>query len=160
MTTENQQLAKQDSRPKDVRGWIESPDFQAQIAKALPRHLTADRMIRVALTALTRTPKLAQCTPQSVCKCLLDLSAAGLEPDGRRAHLIPYGTECTLILDYKGMAELAMRSGTVSNIHADVICDKDTFEADTGRIRHLVNYREPRGPVYAAYCLKIGRAHV
>jgi recombination protein RecT len=144
-------LAKKE--PTTLRGWIESPDFQNQIAKALPTHLTPDRQIRIALTALTRTPKLMECTPASVCKCLLDLSAMGLEPDGRRAHLIPYGKECQLIVDYKGLAELAMRSGTVSNIHADVVCENDFFEADTGRVRHRVNYREPRGKAYAAYCL-------
>ncbi len=155
--TAQEQLAPvvttQQQRPATVRGWIESADFQSQIAKALPRHITPDRMIRVALTALTRTPKLADCTPASVCKCLLDLSAAGLEPDGQRAHLIPYGKEATVVIDYKGLAELAMRSGTVSNIHADVVCDKDHFEADTGRVSHKVNYREPRGDAYAAYCL-------
>lgn len=158
MTTENTQVAKAaDAQlakaPTTVRGWIESADFQAQIAKALPRHLTPDRMIRVALTALTRTPKIADCTPASVCKCLLDLSSAGLEPDGRRAHLIPYGKECTVIFDYKGLAELAMRSGQVSNIHADVVCENDKFEADTGRVSHKVDYKNPRGKVYAAYCL-------
>lgn len=141
------------SQPATVRGWIESADFQAQIAKALPKHLTPDRMIRVALTALTRTPKLADCTPQSVCKCLLDLSAAGLEPDGRRAHLIPYGKEATLVIDYKGKVELMMRSGTVSNIHADVVCDADEFEANTGRVTHRINYRAPRGDAYAVYCI-------
>ncbi len=146
----SQALAK---APTTVRGWLESPDFQSQIAKALPKHLTPDRMIRVALTALTRTPKLAECTAASVCKCLLDLSAMGLEPDGRRAHLIPFGKECTLVCDYKGLAELAMRSGLVSNIHADVVCENDFFEADTGRVRHKVNYKETRGKVYAAYCL-------
>lgn len=154
-TPENKEttVAVQPKAPTTVRGWIELPDFQNQIAKALPKHLTGDRMIRVALTALTRTPKLAECTPASVCKCLLDLSAMGLEPDGRRAHLIPYGKECQLIVDYKGLAELAMRSGMVANIHADVVCENDFFEADTGRVRHRVNYKEPRGKVYAAYCL-------
>lgn len=148
-----QTLAKAPATPTTLRGWIESPDFQSQIAKALPKHLTPDRQIRIALTALTRTPKLAECTPASVCKALLDLSAMGLEPDGRRAHLIPYGKECQLVIDYKGLAELAMRSGMVSNIHADVVCENDSFEADTGRVRHRVNYKEPRGKVYAAYCL-------
>lgn len=151
--SESNTVATVSQEPKTLRGWIESPDFQIQIARALPKHLTPDRQIRIALTALTRTPKLAECTPASVCKALLDLSAMGLEPDGRRAHLIPYGKECTLVVDYKGLAELAMRSGLVSSIHADVVCENDFFEADTGRVRHRVNYKEPRGKVYAAYCL-------
>ncbi len=77
----------------------------------------------------------------------------GLEPDGRRAHLIPFGRECTLVVDYRGKAELAMRSGLVANIHADVVCDNDVFIADTGRVSHQVNYKEPRGEPYAVYCM-------
>lgn len=159
-TTENtpavvtaQPLATTPKKPTTVREWLSDPSFQDQIAKALPKHMSADRMARIALTALTRTPKLAECTPASVCKCLLDLSAMGLEPDGRRAHLIPFGRECTLVVGYQGKAELAMRSGMVANIHADVVCENDFFEADTGRVRHRVNYKEPRGKPYAAYCM-------
>jgi len=54
----------------------------SQIQRALPTHMTADRMARVATTALTRVPKLLDCTVESFMKCMMDLSAAGLEPDG------------------------------------------------------------------------------
>lgn len=139
--------------PATVKEWLSSDSYKNEIAKALPKHLTPERQIRIALTALTRTPKIAECTPASVLKCVMDLSAMGLEPDGRRAHLIPFGRECTLIVGYQGKAELAMRSGMVATIHADVVCENDFFEADTGRVRHKVNYKEPRGKVYAAYCM-------
>lgn len=126
--------------------------MREQFAAAMPRHLTPDRFIRVALTALSRTPKLLDCTPESVMKCMLDLSSLGIEPDGRRAHLIPYGKECTLILDYKGIAELAMRSGEIANIHADKICENDAFEYNAGIVdKHSPNYKEPRGSAYAYY---------
>ena len=85
--------------------------FRKQVALCLPKHMTPDRFVRVALTALTRVPKLAQCTEASLIKCMLTCSELGLEPDGRLAHLIPYGKDCTLVIDYKGLAELAMRSG-------------------------------------------------
>ena len=71
---------------------------------------TPDRFIRIALTALTRTPKLTTCDHGSFFQALLDLSQLGLEPDGRRAHLIPFRNnkrncvECQLIIDYKGLA--------------------------------------------------------
>lgn len=139
---------------KTIRDLIESPKFKDEVAKALPKHLTPDRFIRVALTAMTKTPKLANCDQASLFNSLLTLSQLGIEPDGRRAHLIPYGTTCQLIIDYKGLAELAMRSGVVSNIHADVVCDADLFEYDRGELKtHKINFREPRGPVYAVYSL-------
>lgn len=143
--------AKQDT---SVRGLISGDAFRKQVALALPRHLTPERFTRVALTAINRTPKLADCTRESLFQCLLDLSALGLEPDGRRAHLIPYGNTCTLIIDYKGLVELVMRSGEVSSIHADVVCEEDKFTYDLGEIKkHTINFKAPRGLPYAAYCI-------
>lgn len=136
----------------DLRSMIGSEAYKRQWAMVLPKHLTPDRMARVALTALTKTPKLMECTQESVMSCLLDCAAMGIEPDGRRAHLIPYGNKCTLIIDYKGLAELALRSGLVSHIHADIICDNDTFEENLGRVvTHKIDRRKARGEMYAAY---------
>lgn len=148
---------KQDN---SIRGWLKSASMKEQFAQALPKHLSADRFIRVALTALTRTPKLAECDQASFFKCLLDLSSLGLEPDGRRAHLIPFNNtsrncvECQLIVDYKGIAELVMRSGLVSNLHADVVCENDDFEYDKGFITvHKIDFKKERGKPYAVYCV-------
>lgn len=147
-------VTKQETKGLTIRKLIEGDAFRGQVSKALPRHLTPDRFIRVALTALTRTPKLMQCTQESLFKCLLDCSAFGLEPDGRRAHLIPYGDQATLIVDYKGIAELAMRSGVISNLHADVVCENDVFEYDKGFVtEHKIDFKKPRGNVYAAYSI-------
>lgn len=139
---------------------LSAANVRDQFAKALPKHLSADRFVRVAITALTRTPDLQKCTQASFMKCLLDLSAMGLEPDGRRAHLIPFKntrantTECTLVVDYKGIAELAMRSGMVGSIHCDKVCENDEFEVDRGRIvKHRIDYRNERGEPYAYYAL-------
>jgi recombination protein RecT len=131
---------------------INSDSMREQFARALPKHLTPERFARVAITALTRTPKLQECTPESVMKCLLDCSAMGIEPDGRRAHLIPYGKECTLVIDYKGLVELVRRSGDVAKIHADVVCENDDFEHSMGEVvRHTYDLKKPRGEPYAAY---------
>ena len=155
---QNTQLA---ARPQTtIRGLLEGDDFKMQVAKALPIHLKPDRFIRVALTAITRTPKLAQCDKASFFQALLNLSAMGIEPDGRRAHLIPFENrrrgvvECQLIVDYKGIAELAMRSGMVSYLHADIVCENDVFEFNMGEIgKHIIDFKSPRGDVYAAYAI-------
>ena len=144
-----------------IRDQLNNPAMLAQIQRALPGHMTADRMARVALTALTRTPKLAECTQASFFKCLLDLSAWGLEPDGRRAHLIPYGRECTLVLDYKGLVELCYRSGYVKDIHTDVVRQGDTFVYTLGKIQQHTPFAfrldaekpETAGDIIAAYCI-------
>ena len=115
-----------------MKALVNSDSMQAQFARSLPRHLSADRFTRIAITMLSKTPKLMECTQASVMRCLLDLSALGLEPDGRRAHLIPYGKECTLIVDYKGLVEIVTRSGNIVRIHADTVRENDEFDHDSG----------------------------
>lgn len=160
MNEQTTELATSGNGKKDVRGLINSDQFRHAVTASLPSHLKPDRFIRVALTALTRTPKLMQCEQESFFQCLLTLSQLGLEPDGRNAHLIPFEnrkrqvTECQLIVDYKGLVDLAMRSGKIAYIHADKICQNDVFVYDRGEIKkHEVNFKVPRGDAYAYYAL-------
>lgn len=149
----SQQLAQ---KTNDLRQIITGEKMKQQFAAALPHHLSADRFCRIALTALTRTPKLVDCTQESLMRCLLDLSAYGIEPDGRRAHLIPYGNQCTLILDWKGLAELAMRSGIIAKLHADIVCENDVFIYNMGEVvEHKIDWKNPRGAMYAAYAMAV-----
>jgi recombination protein RecT len=129
---------------------LASPKLKEQLALSLPKHLSADRFSRIAITALNRTPKLLDCTGESVLKCLYDLAAIGLEADGRRAHLIPYGKECTLVIDYKGIVELVRRSGEVSTIHCDVVFSNDEFDESYGtggRLYHKPKWGDRGEPV-------------
>src|SRR5262245_35506583 len=110
-------------KPATLRQRIEGPDFKAAIAHVLPKHCSPDRFVRVAILALSKVPGLAECDPMTVLSCLMKLSQWGLEPDGYHAHLIPFKnrkrglTECQLIVDYKGLAALVRRDGSVSKIH-------------------------------------------
>jgi recombination protein RecT len=152
-------------RQQDLKGVLTSDKMQEQFAKALPKHLSAERFVRVCLTALTRTPELVNCTQESFFKCILDLSAMGLEPDGVRAHLIPYKNnkentvECTLLIDYKGLVELVRRSGDVVRIHADVVCASDVFEFSVGQIlKHTWDISKSRGATVAVYAMVVFKA--
>jgi recombination protein RecT len=146
------------SQRQTFKDWVSHDSFKAQLAAALPKHLTPDRFIRVLLTATMRTPLLLECTQESLFKGVFDCAAMGLEVDGRRAHLIPFKNnekrcvEAQLIIDYKGLVELAMRAGGVSSIHADVVCENDEFTEETGQVVHKIDRRKPRGKPYAAYC--------
>ena len=139
---------------------LQTPAMKEQIARALPAHVSPERMIRIATTALLRNPKLQECTQESFAECLLRASAMGLEPDGYRSHLIPFrdnrsgNTICTLIIDYKGVVELALRNGDIDKIHADVVCDNDIFEENLGEItKHVIDRRKERGKPYAVYAM-------
>lgn len=136
-----------------MRSFLNGDQLREQIRRALPALCSSDRFLRIAITTLNKTPKLADCTQESLVNCLLSLAQLGLEPDDRLAHLVPYGNQCTLVLNYKGIAVLMMRSGLVSNLHADVVCENDVFTYRNGRVDHEINFKEPRGAVYAAYCV-------
>jgi recombination protein RecT len=147
------------TRPATIMSLISSDQYKKQFAAALPRHLSADRFVRVAMTALTRQPALKDCDQGSFMLALLSLSALGLEPDGRRAHLIPFKnnqkgiTEVQLIVDYKGLAELVRRSGEVSDLHADVVYEGDEFSYCYGTGSHLKHKPalKGRGEIIASY---------
>lgn len=163
----NTEIAGQASQPpakttakKTFQELVDSQKFKEQVALALPKHITPERFIRVLMTAAIKTPLLMQCTQESLFKGIFDAAAAGVEIDGRRAHLIPFKNnqkqciEATLILDYKGIAELVMRSGLVSSIHADVVCKNDEFEYDRGLItKHKIKFDGDRGEAYAYYVI-------
>ena len=123
-----------------------------QFALALPKHITPKDLLAV-LTTINKTPKLAECTKESLLACLMDCSALGIEPDNRMAYLIPYGNQCTLIVGYKALVALARRSGEISDIHADVVCANDQFEYSFGSEGKLIHKPKlgDRGDVVAAY---------
>lgn len=129
--------ATPESKPLTIRDHIEGAEFKHAVADLLPKHLTADKFARALITATTRNPKLLECTKASFFKAAMDLSAMGLVPDGREAHLIPFRNwnkslnafvmECQMIPDYKGILKMIRQSGEISFIHADAVYEKDEF---------------------------------
>lgn len=105
-----------------------------QFAAALPEHITPERMIRVVLTSLRRTPDLLRCEPLSLMKASLEAAQLGLEPDGVLgfAYLVPFGREVQLLPGYKGLIDLCRRSGTISTIDAHCVYEGDRFDFGLG----------------------------
>lgn len=127
-----------------------------QIMEALPKHLTAERVMRLALSELRNNENLMRCTPESLVSCIVRASQLGLEISSQlgRAYLVPYGDEATLIIGYRGLMDLARRSGEVVNIGAHPIRANDTFELwrdmDGEHFRHVPNLTDP-GELVAVY---------
>ena len=137
--------------------FIQSRYMLDQVAKTLPGIFTPERFMRVTLTAFNRNPKLLDCTKASIASVIFQSAQWGLEPDGRHAHIVSYRnkngeSEAQLQLDYKGLIALVRRSGEVSSLHADVVCEADEFVYDLGEIQtHRIDFKRPRGNVYAVY---------
>ncbi len=123
-----------DAAPKTFRELLLTDSYQKQISQALPRGLTAERMCRVVLTAMNKTPKLLECTKESLWECVLNCASLGLFPDALgRAYLIPFNDRkndrviCTLIIGYKGLIDLSYRSERIASIQLVVVRKGDKF---------------------------------
>ena len=124
-------------KPTSFPGMLEA--YKGEIARALPKHLNADNMARIALTCFRMNPKLAQCEAASVFACVIQASQLGLRPGLMgECFLIPFEerrknrTVCTLQLGYQGMLELARRSGLVLSLGAYIVHGKDTWTVRFG----------------------------
>jgi len=106
--------------------------FLPEIQRALPKHLSGERMSRIALTAFRKNPGLAKCDPRSVFAAVIQASQLGLEPDTMgRAYLIPYGNECTFVPGWKGLVDLVNRSGQ-ANVWTGAVFEGDEFDYQLG----------------------------
>lgn len=138
---------------------------KAAFVAALPRHMNADRLIRVALTSFNLTPKLLDCTPRSLLGAVIQCAQLGLEPGVLgHAYLIPYGKDVQLVIGYKGLIQLSRRSGEISTIAAHEVCAKDRFSYEYGlapKLTHVPSEDADRGAIthfYAVVRLKDGGA--
>lgn len=145
--------------------WIQG--YEKQIAKALPSVMTPERFSRIAMTAVTQNSKLGECTPGSFIGALLTAAQLGLEPNTPlgQAYLIPYRNkgvlECQFQLGYRGLIELAHRSGELKSIEAHIVYENDEFEYELGldpKLRHVPAMKNKGGIawVYAVYKLASG----
>ncbi|EBX3585175.1 recombination protein RecT, partial [Salmonella enterica subsp. enterica serovar Typhimurium] len=155
----------------DVISFINQPSMKEQLAAALPRHMTAERMIRIATTEIRKVPALGDCDTMSFVSAIVQCSQLGLEPGGALGHayLLPFGNKneksgkknVQLIIGYRGMIDLARRSGQIASLSARVVREGDDFSFEFGLEEKLVhrpgeNEDAPVTHVYAVARLKDG----
>ncbi|MEU4967834.1 recombinase RecT [Streptomyces smyrnaeus] len=140
--------AAQTGQVAQPNGNGQAPNLQQQIermrpeiARALPKHMDADRVARIALTTLRRTPKLGECSPESFLGALMTCSQLGVEPGGPtgEAYLVPFKGEVTFVLGYKGMAKLFWQSPMAKSLSAQVVYEGDHFDYEYGLDQKLVH---------------------
>lgn len=122
--------------------------YRLQIAQALPKHLTADRVIQMSTTLIARTPELAQCSVESLVGGVMQASILGFEPVAAlgQCYFVPFNNnknhkkEVQFIIGYKGFLDLARRSGQIETIYAQVVYENDDFEYEFGlepKLKHV-----------------------
>ena len=150
--------AKRGRAPQTIRDYIKV--YEKEVAKALPSVMTPERFTRIVTTAITNTPKLAECTPQSFVGAMLNCAQLGLEPNTPlgQAYLIPYGKQCQMQIGYKGLLDLAYRSGQVSTVYAETVYENDTFDYELGlepKLKHHPAMSNRGEPVYYYAVIKL-----
>jgi len=133
---------------------------KAAIARALPKHLSADRLTRILVTEVRRNPKLAQADPTSLLGAVMQAAQLGLEPGPLgHAYLVPRWngktktTDVQLQIGYRGYIDLARRSGQIVSIVAREVCEGDQFDFEYGTDERIVHKPalKGRGDAYAYY---------
>jgi len=106
--------------------------FKPQLSLALPKHLTADRMARLALTAFSTTPALQKCDPRSIAAAVMTAGQLGLEIGvNGQGFLVPYGNTCTFVPGWKGLQDLVNRSGRATS-WTGAVFEGDEFDYQLG----------------------------
>ena len=134
--------------------------YKPQIKLALPQHLTADRMARLALTAFSTTPKLQECSAQSIIASIMTASTLGLEPGvNGQGFLIPYGDNCTFVPGWKGLVDIVNRAGRAT-VWTGAVFQGDDFEyalGDNPFVRHRPGDEDDPGKLTHTYA--VGRVN-
>lgn len=131
--------------------------------------MTPERMLKLCISAIQKTPKLKKCDPLSVLGAMMTAASLGLEPNTvqQQAFLIPYdkrgkvngqwtvvGTECQFQIGYRGFITLGYRSPEIMRIEASAIHEGDFFEHMQGSDSFLKYAKalKERGDLIGAYC--------
>lgn len=146
---------------KNINDLIKS--MEGEIRKALPSVITPERFTRMTLTALRTTPGLAACEPMSFLGAMMSAAQLGLEPNTPlgQAHLLPFKNnkkgiiEVQFQIGYKGLIDLAYRSGEVEVVQAHCVYENDEFECEFGlepKLKHIPASKD-RGDMIKVYAM-------
>lgn len=136
----------------------------------LPKHFDSERMLKLALGALRTTPKLSSASLSSLLGSVVTCAQLGLEPNTPLGHayLLPFDkrekrdgqwvtveTQVQVIIGYKGMLDLARRTGQIVSIAAHEVCQNDEFQLSYGLDEELVHRpaMRDRGAVIGFYAV-------
>lgn len=169
-------LAKPKEKEKTILDLLRDPKVKSGLDGIATKYLTADRLTRITINAISRVPKLAQATPRSVLGAIMMSCATGLEPNTVQGHayLIPRDTrkpgpdgkwmtvtECQFMPGYRGFIVMAKRNPDLIKMHASVVCENDLFEFYDGSEMFLKFAPslgpDGRGNPIAAYCMTTER---
>lgn len=146
----------------DLKGFLAK--HAASIQQVATQHITADRMVKLVCAAASREPRLAECSPLSILRSMVQAAELGLEvcSGKNEAYLVPRWNkkakvlEATFLPGYQGLIKLAVETGRIRNIEARVVHAKDQFEYELGItpiLKHKPHLGAERGEIIAVYAV-------
>lgn len=148
----------------DLKSYLDSPGVRAKLNEVAGNAMKPDDLIRLALMAASRSPDLVKCSRESILRSLLDAAALGIKPGGLmgRGYLVPRKNrqnntlECCFDPGWRGLVDIARRSGQIKRIEAHVVYAMDEFyvqRTPLTSIRHVPSEEPNPGEVRAAYAV-------
>jgi recombination protein RecT len=141
------------------------------LSNIVPNEMCAKRLIRLFYVELSKSQKLNKCTVESICGAIMSCAQMGLEPGiAGMVYLIPRWdgdtrtTKLTVQLGYRGMIEMAYRTGVISTIKAFTVYGNDEFSIELGNKDLIIHKRKigNKGQAigyYAIVTMKDGEKH-
>jgi recombination protein RecT len=133
MANLNQTPANQQPKPVEMlKRVMDAPSIQAQFKNAL--HENSGAFVASVIDLFNSDQNLQKCEPQRV--VIEALKAATMKLPINKAlgfaYIVPYGVVPTFIIGYKGLIQLALRTGQYRTINADVV-----YEGEVQKVNKL-----------------------
>lgn len=140
--------------------------YKGNMERVLPKHITPERLVEIALYNVRTNPKLMECDKASVLASVLQAAMLGIIPgDGtRKGDLIPYFNgkkqrmECSFQPRYGGLIAVA-KNGNPNEwgrVEKATVHEKDFFEYEKGTtpyIKHIPSKEQDPGPATHFYSI-------
>lgn len=135
---------------------LKSDEFKERLSAVMFDPRTLNRFLAIATTEIKNNPKVASCDVRSLCGAIVRAGQFGLVLDSMQGHayLTPRNGGCQLIIGYKGMIALGVRSNKLLSMEVQKVCKNDHFKrrhGDNKGLEHEPNDKEDRGEIIGYY---------
>lgn len=115
--------------------------YEEFVARGLPAQLKPEVLINAVVNSCQKTPKLLQCTQESMISALMHCGSVGWVPDtpAQECHLIPFGGKVVVIGGYRGFIKLVRNSGEICQVVSRVVYVGDDFKYQLGSNPEIIH---------------------
>lgn len=115
--------------------------YKPQIAAAIPKHLSPERLIQIATTVIAKNNNLKNCSPSSIIGAVVQASILGFKPIEAlgECYFVPFKDKCQFIVGYRGYRKLAFQSNQIKTLYAEVVYEGDEFQYTLGLNPNIIH---------------------